>query len=135
MTIPMRLDSALPPIFKTLANGYEEISKSITNSVLMEFIYALKKQNQDLEDLLFTLENEPTLATTLDNDDFHDTMISLEDTLEEMLSIAKKHQDKTDIFQEFYKICSTLYSNIITLANEVSAIASEIRYEESKIAS
>ena len=135
MTIPMRLDSALVPIFKTLANGFEEISKHITNSVLMEFIFALKKQNKDLENLLFTLENEPTLATTLDNDDFHDTMISLEDTLEEMLSVAKKHQNKTDIFKEFYNICDTLYSNTIILANEVSAVASEIRYEESKLAS
>ena len=85
MTIPMRLDSVIPSIFETLADGFKEVSKDIVNSIVMQLIYALQKQNKDLEELLFTLESEPTLATTLDN--------------------------------------------------EVAAIASEIRYEESKIAS
>ena len=135
MTIPMRLDSVIPSIFETLANGFKEVSKDIINSVIMQLIYVLQKQNRDLEEVLFTLENEPTLATTLDNDEFHDSMIELEEKIEKMLSMAKKNQDKSDIFKEYYNICDKVYSNTITLANEVAAIASEIRYEESKIAS
>ena len=135
MTIPMRLDSVIPSIFETLANGFKEVSKDIINSVIMQLIYVLQKQNRDLEEVLFTLENEPTLATTLDNDEFHDSMIELEEKIEKMLSMAKKNQDKSDIFKEYYNICDKVYSNTITLANEVAAIASEIRYEETKIAS
>ena len=135
MTIPMRLDSVIPSIFETLANGFKEVSKDISNSIVMQLIYALQKQNKDLEELLFTLEREPTLATTLDNDEFHDSMIELEEKIEKMLDLAKKNQDKNDIFKEYYNICDKVYSNTITLANEVAAIASEIRYEETKIAS
>ena len=135
MTIPMRLDSVLPSIFETIADGFKSVSREMSHSILMQLIFALQKQNTDLEKLLFTLENEPTLATTLDNDEFHDTMINLEENLEKMLSTAKKHQDKSDIFKEYYNICTVLYSNTITVANEVSAIASEIRYAESKLAS
>ena len=135
MTIPMRLDSLIPSIFETLADGFKEVSKDIINSIVMQLIYVLQKQNRDLEEVLFTLENEPTIATTLDNDEFHDSMIEIEEKIEKMLSMAKKNQDKSDIFKEYYNICDKVYSNTITLANEVAAIASEIRYEESKIAS
>jgi len=135
MTAPLHFESLVPSIFETTVNAFKSGAKDIANNLLMNLIFTLKQQNNDLKNILFDLEKEPSKAIDLDTDDFQDSLIDLEDMLERLVFISEKYSKNSDIFFEFYKISNEMYSNIIVLGNEVAAIASELKYEKNKIAS
>ena len=62
-------------------------------------------------------------------------MIIVEDMAEKLLYVSKQHKEKSDIFNELYKISEDIFANSITLSNEVSAVASELRHKELQFAS
>ena len=127
--------SLISSVYDTAISAFKNGAKDIANSLLMNLIFTLKNQDNDLKNILFDLEKNPTISITLDTDEYQDILINLEYNFEKLLCVSKKYKDKSDVFMEFYKISDSLYGHIILLGNEVSAVASEQRYEESKIAS
>ncbi len=133
--MPIHFETLLPSILDTTVDAFKSGAKGIANNLLMTLIFSLKQQNNEFKDTIFELEQNPQLSLTLDTEDFQDIMINLEDMIEKLLSVSKKNKDNSDIFMELYKVCDELFSNIIVLGNEVSAVASELRHKEQKIAS
>jgi len=135
MTMPMHFENLLPSILDTTVEAFKSGAKDIANNLLMNLIFSLKEQNNELKNMIFDLEQNPQLSFTLDTEEFQDIMISLEDMLEKLLSVSTKNKHNSEIFMELHKICDEMLSNIIVLGNEVSAVASELRYKEQQIAS
>jgi hypothetical protein len=121
MTMPIHFETLLPSILDTTVDAFKSGAKDIANNLLMTLIFSLKQQNNEFKDTIFELEQNPQLSLTLDTDDFQDIMVNLEDMIEKLLSVSK--------------VCDDFFSNIIVLGNEVSAVASELRHKEQKIAS
>ncbi len=101
----------------------------------MNLIFSIKQQNNELEKMIFELETNPRVSLQLDTDDYQDMLINLEDIIERLVNTSNKYKSNSDIFMQFHKTCDDMYSNIIVLGNEVSAVASELRYKEQKLAS
>ena len=135
MTAPLYSETLIPSLLDTTVQAFKSGAKEIGNNILMNLIFSLKEQNNKLKEQLFKLETEPTISTSLDTEEFHDAMISVEDMLEKLLHVSKQHKDESEIFNELHKIADEMFANAITLSNEVSAVASEIRHKEIELAS
>jgi len=136
MTAPLHFESILPSAFDASVKIFKSGSKEIAHNLLMNLIFTLKTQNQEVLKLKSDVElKDSSLAFSLDTEEFHDSMIQVSDTLYELEKTTKEFENKSDIFKEFYKIVDELYTNSLQLAYCVSSIASEKRYLESKLAS
>jgi len=135
MTAPLHFETLIPSLLDTTVSAFQNGSIDVANNILMNLIFSLKEQNNELKSLLFKLDTEPTISTSLDNEDFHNSMIIVEDMAEKLLYVSKQHKEKSDIFNELYKISEDMFANSITLSNEVSAVASELRHKELQFAS
>ncbi len=135
MTAPLHFESLVPSIFDTTVSAFKSGANEIANNLLMNLIFTLQEENNKIKSLITDLELEPTISLTLDTDEFHDSLIFLENILEKQVNISKKNKNNSDIFFEFYKICDESYTNVLILGNEVSAVASELRHKEFKLAS
>ncbi|MCX6051736.1 MAG: hypothetical protein NTZ60_04410 [Campylobacterales bacterium] len=128
-TLPTKqLESFLTSIFKPIKDAFQSGAKEFANTMLIEMIFALKTQNNEISKLRDSIYRDKNLATLYDTEEFHDIMSDVENTLEKLVEETKEYKDKSDIFNEFYIIADELYTNVMQLSYQVSQCASEVEY-------
>lgn len=119
----------LPSLFQTTINAFKTGAREIGNSILMNVIVSLKEHERYYQKILDDITEDPALALELDNDDFHSTMMSMEDFLEKNLNEVKAHASDSDIFKEYANAYESLYNTILVTGIEVAAAAARVRHE------
>lgn len=119
----------LPSLFQTTINAFKTGAREIGNAILMNVIVSLKEHERYYKKLLDEITDDPALALELDNDDFHATMMSMEDFLEKNLKEVKEHESDSDIFKEYANAYESLYNTILMTGIEVAAAAARARHE------
>jgi len=136
MTLNMHFEDSFTPIFQTLVDSFNASKRELTNAILMKIIFSINAKNKELRDIFFDIEENPQRLENMNLEDFYEMMGNLEDNFKPLLSLAKKHQGKSDMFLEFYKSLNTFFETISYVNIEVGFIEAEYYNSmESKCAS
>lgn len=130
MMFTLHFENAFPNILEKTVSAFINGAKDVASAILMELIFAIKKQNEDIKTLRAQLESEPSISLELDTEEFHDNMLHAIDMLEKLISISEKNKDKSEIFNQMYKISQEMYENSTLMQIDLSFIASEERNKE-----
>jgi molecular chaperone GrpE (heat shock protein) len=127
----LHFENAFPNILEKTVSAFKNGAKDVANAILMELIFAIKKQNENIKDLKAQLESEPGISLDLDTEEFHENMLNVIDMLEKLVAISDKNKDKSEIFNQMHNISKEMYENATLMQIELSFVASEQRYKES----
>jgi len=130
MTLLLHFENAFPDVFEKTVSAFKSGARELANSIVMELIFALKKQNEELKKLVVKMEKEPEFSLALDNEEFHDNIVNLQKMLERLSVISHANKEKSEIFNEMDKITTEMYENLFIFQTELSFIASELRHKE-----
>ena len=125
MTLNIHFEDSFTPIFQTLVDSFTASKRELTNTILMKIIFSINAKNKELRDILFDIEENPQRLENMNLEDFYDMMGDLEDNFKPLLSLAKKHKNKSEMFLEFYKALNTFFETINYVNIEVGFIEAE----------
>ena len=134
MITNLHVDTLLPSLFETTVKAFKSGAKEIGNSILMNVIFSMKQTDNDFKKLREDIEKDAEYALKLDNEEFHDTLLDLEDFLERQIIKAQEHKDDSEIFNEYYKVLKSIHKNVSLAGIELSEKAAHALHEK-KIAS
>ncbi|UCM99193.1 hypothetical protein LCX93_06515 [Sulfurimonas sp. SWIR-19] len=129
MTTHLHFEDALMSIFNTVVQSLGSIKKEFIDTLLMNLIVTMQNKNKKLRDILFEIEENPQMLLNMDLEDFYDTMLQLEDNFKQLLKLAEKHKDKSDMFMQFYKTIDELYGTVVYVNIEVGFLEAELKHE------
>jgi hypothetical protein len=119
----------LESIFKPIKIAYDTGAKRIVNMLVIQMITVLNNQNDAILKEHDNLEAQPDKALEMDTQEFHDSMIELEDMMKILLKKAEEYKGKSELFDELYFIIDELYTNILSFSYDVARISSELENE------
>lgn len=128
MTTHLHFEDALMSVFKTVVQSLDSIKKEFIDTLLMNLIVTMQNKNKKLRDILFEIEENPDTLLDMNLEDFYDTMLQLEDNFKQLLKLAQKHKDKSDMFMQFYKTIDELYGTVVYVNIEVGFLEAELKH-------
>jgi len=129
MTAPMQIETSLPPIFNIVASGLKNIAKEMSDAIIMQFIYSIRKEQEELISMYtYIKENKQTLLDgNLEN--LYDELMASENNMQELYKNTQDHKDKSDIFVQMHLATEELLNDYTRVIAEITDIELELIHQ------
>lgn len=128
MTIPLQQDTLTTSVFQITLNALKNGATAVGNELIMNLIFYFQSSRRDFEKMMLELEENPTIATQRDTEEFYDKAQTAEDQVKEFLNIAKENKDDSEIASELFQETERLYVSMIHYSMRISTLASQERH-------
>jgi len=119
-------------VFKNIISMFEKGSKKIANKLIIELIHTLKSQNHKIMTIREDIYKDKQTAMQYDSEEFYDSMLEVQDSIEKLYKQTKEIKDKSEILSELHDTVDELYTNVLQLYYEVGSTAALIHHEKEK---